>query len=194
MPTYHQPALDEQARKACKSAFLSMESGRYQLPPLHPAARFAALLHDAISRTRTQIKEHPHEKDKSRTGATVQYRRHQSQPLQVGTKHRRRMQARAQLVVLQELHNSLYFCQTEDTRNFDLAEPVPARPQDSSANWPGNSVSFWSRPYSNGAQPARTITRRWCSTPTVPSQEPTARCTSPTIRLITRNFISPRAT
>ena len=31
----------------------------------------------------------------------------------------------AQLVVLQELHNSLYFCQTEDTRNFDLAEPVP---------------------------------------------------------------------
>ena len=31
----------------------------------------------------------------------------------------------AQLVVLQELHNSLYFCQTEDTSNFDLAEPVP---------------------------------------------------------------------
>lgn len=31
----------------------------------------------------------------------------------------------AQLVVLQELHNSLYFCQTEDTRNFDLAEPIP---------------------------------------------------------------------
>lgn len=31
----------------------------------------------------------------------------------------------AQLVVLQELHNSLYFCQTEDTQNFDLAEPIP---------------------------------------------------------------------
>lgn len=31
----------------------------------------------------------------------------------------------AQLVVLQELHNSLYFCQTEDTRLFDLAEPIP---------------------------------------------------------------------
>ena len=31
----------------------------------------------------------------------------------------------ARLVVLQELHNSLYFCQTEDTRQFDLAEPVP---------------------------------------------------------------------
>ncbi|MBQ8051523.1 MAG: carbon-nitrogen hydrolase [Bacteroidaceae bacterium] len=31
----------------------------------------------------------------------------------------------AQLVVLQELHNSLYFCQVESVDNFDLAEPVP---------------------------------------------------------------------
>ena len=31
----------------------------------------------------------------------------------------------AQLVVLQELHNSLYFCQVENTDNFDLAEPIP---------------------------------------------------------------------
>lgn len=31
----------------------------------------------------------------------------------------------AELVVLQELHNSLYFCQTEDTTLFDLAEPIP---------------------------------------------------------------------
>ena len=31
----------------------------------------------------------------------------------------------AKLVVLQELHNSLYFCQTEDTRLFDLAESIP---------------------------------------------------------------------
>jgi len=31
----------------------------------------------------------------------------------------------AQLIVLQELHNSLYFCQVEDVNNFDLAEPVP---------------------------------------------------------------------
>ncbi|HHJ15770.1 MAG TPA: carbon-nitrogen hydrolase [Gammaproteobacteria bacterium] len=30
-----------------------------------------------------------------------------------------------QLVLLQELHNSHYFCQTEDTACFDLAEPVP---------------------------------------------------------------------
>ncbi len=31
----------------------------------------------------------------------------------------------AQLVVLQELHNSLYFCQVEDVENFRLAEPIP---------------------------------------------------------------------
>ncbi len=31
----------------------------------------------------------------------------------------------AQLVVLQELHNTLYFCQVEDVANFDLAEPIP---------------------------------------------------------------------
>jgi len=31
----------------------------------------------------------------------------------------------AGLVVLQELHSSLYFCQAEDIANFDLAEPVP---------------------------------------------------------------------
>ncbi|MBP5365190.1 MAG: carbon-nitrogen hydrolase [Bacteroidales bacterium] len=31
----------------------------------------------------------------------------------------------AQLVVLQELHNTPYFCQTEDTAMFDLAEPIP---------------------------------------------------------------------
>lgn len=31
----------------------------------------------------------------------------------------------AELVVLQELHNSLYFCQVESTDNFDLSEPVP---------------------------------------------------------------------
>lgn len=31
----------------------------------------------------------------------------------------------AQLIVLQELHNSLYFCQIETVDNFDLAEPIP---------------------------------------------------------------------
>ena len=31
----------------------------------------------------------------------------------------------AQLIVLQELHNSLYFCQIETVDNFDLAESIP---------------------------------------------------------------------
>lgn len=31
----------------------------------------------------------------------------------------------AELVVLQELHNTPYFCQTENVSNFDLAEPIP---------------------------------------------------------------------
>lgn len=31
----------------------------------------------------------------------------------------------AQLIVMQELHNSLYFCQTEDVDKFDLAETIP---------------------------------------------------------------------
>lgn len=40
----------------------------------------------------------------------------------------------AQLVVLQELHNSLYFCKTEDVDKFDLAEPIP-----------GPSTEFYSK-------------------------------------------------
>lgn len=38
---------------------------------------------------------------------------------------RKAAQEGAKLVVLQELHVSLYFCQTEDTNKFDLAETIP---------------------------------------------------------------------
>ena len=31
----------------------------------------------------------------------------------------------AKLVVLQELHTGIYFCQAEDTRKFEMAEPIP---------------------------------------------------------------------
>jgi N-carbamoylputrescine amidase len=31
----------------------------------------------------------------------------------------------ARLILLQELHTGVYFCQTEDTRRFDQAEPIP---------------------------------------------------------------------
>ena len=40
----------------------------------------------------------------------------------------------AKLIVLQELHNSLYFCQTENTALFDLAETIP-----------GSSTTFYSQ-------------------------------------------------
>ena len=44
----------------------------------------------------------------------------------------RAAQARgAQLVLLQELHTGVYFCQTEDTQRFDQAEPVPGPTSDS---------------------------------------------------------------
>lgn len=36
----------------------------------------------------------------------------------------------AQLVMLQELHTSLYFCQTENTDHFDLAETIPGKGTD----------------------------------------------------------------
>jgi N-carbamoylputrescine amidase len=36
----------------------------------------------------------------------------------------------AELVLLQELHASLYFCQTEDVNQFDLANPIPSEETD----------------------------------------------------------------
>lgn len=38
---------------------------------------------------------------------------------------RKAVQQGAELVILQELHNSLYFCQVEDTELFNLAESIP---------------------------------------------------------------------
>lgn len=43
----------------------------------------------------------------------------------LGRSIRKVAQEGAELVVLQELHNSLYFCQTENTKNFDWAETIP---------------------------------------------------------------------
>ena len=45
--------------------------------------------------------------------------------LRLGEGIRDLTQRGAELIVLQELHNSLYFCQTEDVNNFDLAETIP---------------------------------------------------------------------
>ncbi|MET0048026.1 MAG: carbon-nitrogen hydrolase [Sedimenticola sp.] len=50
------------------------------------------------------------------TGANLQY---------IEQETRRAAAQGAKLVLLQELHNGPYFCQVEDTDNFDLAEPIP---------------------------------------------------------------------
>ena len=43
----------------------------------------------------------------------------------LGEKIRKLAEEGAELIVLQELHNGLYFCQTEDVNSFDQAEPIP---------------------------------------------------------------------
>lgn len=45
--------------------------------------------------------------------------------LRLGEKIRTAAADGAELIVLQELHDGLYFCQTEDVDLFDLAEPIP---------------------------------------------------------------------
>lgn len=49
----------------------------------------------------------------------------------------------AQLIVLQELHNSLYFCQTENTLVFDLAESIPGLLPDFIRSWLPLTGLFW---------------------------------------------------
>lgn len=48
----------------------------------------------------------------------------------LATKIRRVARDGAELIVLQELHNGLYFCQTEDVDVFDQAEPIPGHSTD----------------------------------------------------------------
>lgn len=66
----------------------------------------------------------------------------------------------AQLVILQELHNSLYFCQTENTELFDLAEPIPGLQPTFTVNWHASTTSCWLLRYSNVAQPVCITTRQ----------------------------------
>ncbi|MFV1997398.1 MAG: carbon-nitrogen hydrolase [Acidiferrobacterales bacterium] len=41
----------------------------------------------------------------------------------------------AQLVLLQELHSNIYFCQSKDRNHFDLAEPIPGPTTDTLAQF-----------------------------------------------------------
>lgn len=97
----------------------------------------------------------------------------------------------AELVVLQELHNGLYFCQTEDTSMFDLAETIPGPSTEIFGAWRKNWVLSWCFPFSRSVPRACTITRPSSWRKTVRSPENTARCISRMTPLITRNSILP---
>ena len=98
----------------------------------------------------------------------------------------------ARLVVLQELHDSLYFCQSENVELCNLAiDPK------------GENMELYSRAaretgvvlVTSIAELRDFITTRPLSlTATARWPGNTARCTFPTIRLIMRNSISLRAT
>ena len=98
----------------------------------------------------------------------------------------------AQLIVLQELHNSLYFCQTENTNLFDLAEPIP-----------GPSTGFYSElaAANKVVLVASLFEKRapglYHNTAVVFDRdevlpENIGKCTFPMILPITKSFISPR--
>ena len=87
----------------------------------------------------------------------------------------------AQLIVLQELHNSLYFCQTENTNLFDLAEPIP-----------GPSTGFYSElaAANRVVLPGSIIILPLFLTVTEALQENTVKCTFLMILPTTRSSIS----
>ena len=57
-------------------------------------------------------------------------------------------QAGAQLVVLQELHNTPYFCQTEDTNLLTWLSPFPVLLPASTVSWLPDTVLYWLLRYS----------------------------------------------
>ena len=105
----------------------------------------------------------------------------------------------AQLVVLPELHDSLYFCQVESVDNFDLAVEIPGevtREYAAVARECGIVLvtSLFEKRATGLYHNNCTTTRQTSMTPTEAWLASTARCTSPTTLPITRNSISPPAT
>lgn len=100
----------------------------------------------------------------------------------------------AQLVVLQELHNSVYFCQTEEAAICDLAEPIPGPSTDrfgALAKELGVVIvlSLFERRAPGIYHNTAVVMEK-----TEPSPANTARCTSLTIHASTRNSTSPQET
>lgn len=97
----------------------------------------------------------------------------------------------AELVVLQELHNGLYFCQTEDTSMFDLAETIPGPSTETFGALAKELGIVLVLSLFEKRAPACTITRPSSWRKTVRSPENTARCISRMTPLITRSSILP---
>lgn len=95
----------------------------------------------------------------------------------------------AQLIVLQELHNSLYFCQTENTHLFDLAEPIPGPSTGFYSELAAaNKVVLVASLFENVRRDCIT-TRLSFSTATEALPENTGKCTFRMIRPIMRSSI-----
>lgn len=96
----------------------------------------------------------------------------------------------AQLIVLQELHNSLYFCQTENTNLFDLPNRFPVLPPDFIRNWQQLIEWFLSPLFLRNVLPGSIIILPLFLTVTEALQENTVKCTFLMILPTTRSSIS----
>ncbi len=100
----------------------------------------------------------------------------------------------AQIVCLPELFRTQYFCQREDLKLFDLAEPIPGPSTKALRAWRAKlGVAIVASLFERRApglyhNTAVTLERRRRRSPAS-----TARCTSRTIRFITRSITSRRA-
>lgn len=66
----------------------------------------------------------------------------------------------AELVVLQELHNSLYFCQVEEVDTFDLGESIPGPSTYFLGKWQESTTLCWWYRYLKSELQASTTTRQ----------------------------------
>ncbi len=96
----------------------------------------------------------------------------------------------AQLIVNRELHDSLYFCQTENVDLCSLATPLPSEVTSFYSDL-ARQTKYRYRLHLclKNALPDCIIIRQWCLSATALWRANTARCISRTIRRITKNFI-----
>jgi N-carbamoylputrescine amidase len=97
----------------------------------------------------------------------------------------------AELVVLQELHCGIYFCQAEETEMFNLAEPIPGETtQLFSEAAKKNEVVLVTSLFEKRA-PGLYHNTSVVLKKTVVSPGNTVKCIFPMTRRITKNFTSP---